>query len=274
MSTATLDKSQIVFRRTNAHVGRQLSVTPANSAMKELSYGRIVLDASQPSVTVETVGDEVALICLGGQATVTVAGTTYPFGRFDSLYVPREHTIEIRTDSSVDIAECRAPITGTYPLRYINYASDVAANAGLSFKTGSESARRHLNILIGKNVEAGRLMAGVTWSEPGHWTSWPPHEHEGIAEELYVYFDMPPEAFALQMVYTDKNEPERVELVRDGDAMLMPKGYHPNVSIPGHTVSFLWVMAAHREVEDRLFGVVNVHPDFAQAKSGLEAGRK
>jgi 5-deoxy-D-glucuronate isomerase len=124
MSTATLDKSQIVFRRTNAHVGRQLSVTPANSAMKELSYGRIVLDASQPSVTVETVGDEVALICLGGQATVTVAGTTYPFGRFDSLYVPREHTIEIRTDSSVDIAECRAPITGTYPLRYINYAKD------------------------------------------------------------------------------------------------------------------------------------------------------
>ena len=273
MSTPTLEKSQIVFRRTNAHVGRQLSVTPANSAMKELSYGRIVLNASQPTVTVETAGDEVAMICLGGQATATINGTPYSLSRFDSLYVPREHSIEIRTESSVDIAECRAPITGTYELRYIPYA-EVAANSGLSFKTGTENARRHLNILIGKNVEAGRLMAGVTWSEPGHWTSWPPHEHETIAEELYVYFDMPPEAFALQMVYTDRNEPERVELVRDGDVVLMPKGYHPNVSIPGHPVSFLWVMAAHREVEDRLFGVVNVHPDFASAKSGLEAGRK
>jgi 5-deoxy-glucuronate isomerase len=274
MSTATLDKPQIVFRRTNGHIGRKLSVTPANSAMRELSYGRIVLDASTPSVSVETAGDEVALICLGGKATAEIAGEQYALGRFDCLYVPRDHRIDIRTETGVDIAECRAPITGTYPLRYIRYAEDVASNPGLSFKTGGENARRHLNILIGKNVEAGRLMAGVTWSEPGHWTSWPPHEHESLAEELYVYFDLPPEAFGIQLVYTDKHEPERVEVVRDGDAVLMPKGYHPNVSIPGHPISFLWVMAAHREVEDRLFGVVNVHPDFAQAKSGLEAGRK
>jgi 5-deoxy-glucuronate isomerase len=273
MSTATLEKSKVVFRRTNAHKGRKLSVTPANSAMRELSYGRIILDAGTPTCSVETGNDEVALIGLGGKATAEISGTSYALGRFDCLYVPRGHQITIHTDGSADIAECRAPITGTYELRYIPYA-EVSANAGLSFKTGSDNARRHLNILIGKNVEAGRLMAGVTWSEPGHWTSWPPHEHEAIAEELYVYFDMPPEAFALQLVYTDKNEPERVELVRDGDAVLMPKGYHPNVSIPGHPVSFLWVMAAHREVEDRLFGVVNVHPDFAAAKSGLEAGRK
>ena len=33
------------------------------------------------------------------------------------------------------------------------------------------------------------------------------------------------------------------------------------------------MMAANREKEDRLFGVVNVHPDFAQGGSGLEAGR-
>jgi 5-deoxy-glucuronate isomerase len=33
-------------------------------------------------------------------------------------------------------------------------------------------------------------------------------------------------------------------------------------------------MAAHREVEDRQFGVVNIQPGFAQSGSGLEAGRK
>jgi hypothetical protein len=33
-------------------------------------------------------------------------------------------------------------------------------------------------------------------------------------------------------------------------------------------------MAAHREVEDRQFGVVNVQPEFAGAASGLERGRK
>jgi hypothetical protein len=32
-------------------------------------------------------------------------------------------------------------------------------------------------------------------------------------------------------------------------------------------------MAAHREVEDRKFGVVNVQPEFDGGSSGLEAGR-
>jgi 5-deoxy-glucuronate isomerase len=33
-------------------------------------------------------------------------------------------------------------------------------------------------------------------------------------------------------------------------------------------------MAAHREKEDRQFGVVNIQRDFAQGGSGLEASRK
>jgi 5-deoxy-glucuronate isomerase len=62
--------------------------------------------------------------------------------------------------------------------------------------------------------------------------------------------------------------------VRDGDAVLMPTGFHPNVSVPGHKICFLWAMAAHREIKDRQFGVVNVQPGFDQGSSGLEAGRK
>ncbi|MCK7529244.1 MAG: 5-deoxy-glucuronate isomerase [Ignavibacteriales bacterium] len=84
-----------------------------------------------------------------------------------------------------------------------------------------------------KNVEAGRLMAGVTWSDPGNWTSWPPHEHADLAEELYVYYDMPPEAFGIQLVYTDKLEPERIEMVRDGDVVIMPQGLPPERRHPG-----------------------------------------
>jgi 5-deoxy-glucuronate isomerase len=42
----------------------------------------------------------------------------------------------------------------------------------------------------------------------------------------------------------------------------MPAGYHPNVSLPGHRIKFLWAMAAHREKEDRRYGVFNIQPDF------------
>jgi 5-deoxy-glucuronate isomerase len=75
-------------------------------------------------------------------------------------------------------------------------------------------------------------------------------------------------------VYTAPDQPEFVGMVRDGDAVLMPAGYHPNVAAPGHSINFIWMMAAHREVEDRLFGVVNVQPGFDQSGSGLEASRQ
>jgi hypothetical protein len=37
-----------------------------------------------------------------------------------------------------------------------------------------------------------------------------------------------------------------------------PAGYHPNVSIPGSTLNFVWIMVAHYEVIDRKWGVVQV----------------
>jgi len=272
VTTSDLSRSHVVFRRTNAHKGRHISVTPANSATRHLSYGRIILDPEVPSVAFETGGEEVGLVCFRGSATVAVAGQTFTLGRYDSLYIPRDEAVTVASTTEADVAELRAPVEHRYPLQFIPYA-DVVANPGLHFKAGGPGSARTLNMLLAKNVQAGRLMAGVTWSEPGNWTSWPPHEHADLAEELYVYYDMPPEAFGIQMVYTDKMEPERIEMVRDGDVVIMPKGFHPNVSIPGYPISFLWVMAADREVEDRKFGVVNVHPDFAQAPSGLDKGR-
>ena len=272
MTTKSLSRDQVVFRRTNAQKGRHLSVTPANSATRHLSYGRIRLDSEIPSASFDAGGDEVGLICLEGSSTVTVDGQAFTLGLYDTMYVPRDSRVEVRTAGTTDIAEFRAPVERRYPLRHVPYA-EVTADPGLHFKTGGPTSSRTLNMMLAKNVEAGRLMAGATWSEPGHWTSWPPHEHSALAEELYVYFDMPPEAFGIQMVYTDKLEPERIEMVRDGDVVIMPKGFHPNVSIPGYPIAFLWIMAADREVEDRKFGVVNVHPDFAQAPSGLEKGR-
>ena len=135
-------------------------------------------------------------------------------------------------------------------------------NPGLTFKTGGSGSSRQLHMLLAKNVEAGRLVVGFTVSEPGNWTSWPPHEHAAMLEEIYVYFDMPDPSFGIQLVYSNPDDPELVTVVRDGDAVLIPSGYHPNVSVPGHCICFLWAMAAHREVVDRQYGVVNLEPGF------------
>ena len=67
---------------------------------------------------------------------------------------------------------------------------------------------------------------------------------------------------------------EKIEFaMREGDCVLMPQGYHPNVAAPGGSINFLWMMAANREGEDRQFGVVNVQPEYAAKGSGIEAGR-
>lgn len=274
MSThAGMALEKMVFRRTNAKTGRHLSVSPENSTMRHLAYGRIILNSSEPSASFSNGGRETGLICLSGRATVRTAGAEYELGQYDAIYIPRDSKIEVSTKSATDLAEFSCDVERKYPLQLVRYA-EISRNPGLKFSTGGPGCSRHLNMLIAKNVEAGRLVAGFTQSDPGNWTSWPPHEHAKMLEELYVYFDMPEPAYGIQLVYNNTEYPELVTVVRDGDAVLMPSGYHPNVSVPGHRIAFLWAMAAHREVEDRQFGVVNIQPGFQQGGSGLEAGRR
>lgn len=241
--------------------------------MKHLVYGRIILDEEVSKAVFATANFESGLICLSGQCTINAEGQAFELGRYDSIYLPRETDVEVTTASTVDLVECSAAVEKKYPLRLVRYA-DVEKDAALKFKAGGPSTTRTVNITLGKNVEAGRILAGFTTSEPGHWTSWPPHEHAAMLEELYVYYDMPAPSFGVQFVYTNTDEPEFIGVVRDGDAVIMPKGFHPNVSVPGHPINFVWLMAAHREVEDRQFGVVTVQPGFDQSGSGLEASRK
>lgn len=273
MSTVQNDLEGMIFRNTNAHTGRHVAVTPQNSKTEHLAYGRIILNEKKSSEKFSTENRETGLICLSGEATVHVGTQRFHLDRFDAVYIPRDSTVAISTASRVDLAEFSADVENQYPLQIVRY-SETEKDPGLNFDTGDDGYKRHLNMLLAKNIQAGRLVAGFTDSEPGNWTSWPPHEHARMLEEIYVYFNMPDPAFGIQLVYNNTDYPELVTVVRDGDAVLMPSGYHPNVSVPGHRISFLWAMAAHREVEDRQFGVVNVQRGFEQGGSGLEAGRK
>ena len=252
---------KMVFRKTNSKGGRNISVTPNNSTNKHLAYGRIILDASVSSVRFATGNQETGLICLSGGATVSVDGKPFQLGQYDAIYVPRDSQIAVSTKASVDLVELSADVEHRYPLQFVSYA-EISKDPALKFDAGVPGQSRHLNILLGKNVEAGRLVAGFTYSEPGNWTSWPPHEHAAILEEMYIYFNMPAPAFGLQLVYDNTDYPEMIVPVREGDAVLMPSGYHPNVCVPGHRIRYIWGMAAHREKIDRKLGMGKVQPDF------------
>jgi 5-deoxy-glucuronate isomerase len=273
MSTETLAPQTCIVRDTASKKGRTQFVAPGATSLRYLHYGRIILDAKDSPVRFANGEMETALICLRGAATVQVDDRSESLDRYDSLYAPRDSAITVTAGpDGCDLAEIAAPVAKQHPVQVVRF-SDVRQNNTLHFMTGGPGARRDLNVLVGKNVEAGRIMAGVTFSEPGNWTSWPPHEHAAMLEEAYLYIDMPSPAFGVQLVYTNRTDPEVATIVREGDIVLMPKGYHPNVAAPGGSINFLWMMAAHREDADRQYGVVNVQPEFAATPSGLDAAR-
>lgn len=262
-----------VVKETHTNKGRTISVTPKNTATRHLHYGRIRLDAGDAPLTFENQTHETGLVCLNGSAKISTGGQTLNLNRYDALYVPRDSKIEVSTEDGCDLAEISAEVENLYPLQFVSF-EEVRKNPALHFIAGKPPTERDLNILLGKNIQAGKIMAGVTFSSDGNWTSFPPHEHAEMLEEAYLYIDMPAPQWGIQMVYTDPKTPELIEVVREGDVVVMPKGFHPNVAAPGGQINFLWMMAANTEVEDRQFGVVNVQPEYASGGSGLEASQK
>ncbi len=268
-----IDPQTCIVRNTAGRKGRTRSVAPGKTAARHLHYGRIILDEGGAPERVDPADQETVLISLKGRAEVRVGAERFSMAPYDALYVPRGTVFDVVPGAGgCDLAEISAPVEGQYPLQFVSFAS-VQKDPGLHFTTGAPGAVRTLNILVGKNTKTGRLLAGVTFTEPGHWASWPPHEHAAMLEEAYLYVDMPKPAFAVQLVYTKPNEPELAPIVHEGDVVLMPQGYHPNIAAPGTRAGFVWMMAANREGVDRQFGVVNVQPEFATSASGLEKGQ-
>src|ERR1700722_2895369 len=273
-----IDEAGCIRRGTHKQKGRTQWLAPGTAAVRHLHYGRIILDAGG-NVEFSTGDRETGLICLRGKAEVRAGAhvsesAPHELTPYDAIYIPRNSEAQVLAGADgCDLAEISAPVTGSYPLQFVSYAK-VRQDPALHFVAGGEATTRDLNIVIGKNVEAGRIVAGVTFSQPGNWTSWPPHEHAAMLEEAYLYINMPEPAWGIHLVYTDRKDPELVVVVREGDCVVMPAGYHPNVAAPGGSIGFLWMMAAHREVADRQFGVVNVQPEYAAGGTGLEASQK
>ena len=198
-------------------------LAPGDGAVRHLHYGRIILDASG-SLEFSTGERETGLICLRGarHRRRAVAKLRADPLRCD-LYVPRDAHGESPPAPKAAIWP-RSPRRSPGLSGAIRSVPDVRQDPTLHFTAGGESTTRDLNIVIGKNVEAGRILAGVTFSEPGNWTSWPPHEHGATLEEAYLYIDMPEPAWGIQLVYTNPQEPELVVVVREGDCVVMPGG--------------------------------------------------
>ena len=96
----------------------------------------------------------------------------------------------------------------------------------------------------------------------------PPHKHDTTAppkeawyEEVYYFFVEPNQGFGVQRVYTDRADPQpldEVYVVEDGDAVAIPRGYHP-VAAAGYRLAYFWALAG----EERVYAAWSDDPKHA-----------
>ena len=202
-----------------------------------------------------------------GACSVSVDGTRHDIGLHDAIYVPRGSAVVVETTGQVDLVECAAEVSGNYPLQIIRYA-DLAADPKLQVprrrrvdQPRSQHRHRRQRAARGGSCSASRARCRAT-GPAGLRTSTRRDAGGGLRLLRHAAARVRHPAGV-----HEPEAPEFVTIVRDGDAVLMPAGYHPNVAAPGHGINFIWMMAARREVEDRQFGVVNVQPGFGQTGS-------
>jgi len=255
-----VEKNAWLFRGTHRVQGRKRIIDDKNTGLEFLRYGRIVLE--DDGLVVPTEGEEMVLLCLNGGGEIKTGGQSYTLGKYDALYLPRDWECTVASTGFFDLAEITAPASREYPVQFVSFRDVV--NSDLVKNAGFEPYSRRLHTIVGENnTKAARLLAGVTFSKNGNWTSWPPHDHWQQKEEIYLYVDMPEPNFGLHLNYTDFRDMEMVVPVWEGDAVAIKRGYHYNVASPGTEIGFVWMMAAIKEEEDRLFSTVTVQPEFA-----------
>jgi len=177
-------------------------------------------------------------------------GRASPFdGPPHVLYVPPDTEFSAEAlDGPVDLAIGSAPASGGHAARAFQ-----PSDARLEVR-GSGNMERRIHHLLMEERDAERLLVTEVVTPAGHWSSYPPHKHdtddpprETQLEETYYYRLRDPErGFALQRVYTADRSLDESVAARDGDLVLVPRGYHTVSAPPGYEVYYLNVMAGPR----------------------------
>lgn len=257
-----------VHRGTNRHDGWREVFSPRSGTMAYLTYARLMLSPKVQNHTIPADDREWALFNIRGLASVCVGGATFELGPRDLLYVPRGVTVEVRSAGGADIALGGSPSDRDADPHLVRFR-DLARDPTRVIDVGSSElhTKRTIYSMLDTRVKCSRLLAGFTVGSPGAWTSWPPHEHNDSKEEFYLFFDMPAPAFSTQFVYSSLDRAEFVEVVRDGDCVAIPSGYHPTAAAPGFSTVFMWCMAAydpdrHRDLK---YGIT-IQPEYQDIK--------
>jgi 5-deoxy-glucuronate isomerase len=214
---------------------------------RELTTHRLTLSPGT-SDTFAIAGEETVVVLIEGRARFDAGGRSWNVRRADvfadratALLLPPATTLKVDAETPLEAVLVSTPApAGGAPV--LCAPEDVAV-----VERGADLYRREVRNLFTTDPHARRLMVGETVNATGHWSSYPPHKHDGRddeprLEEMYYYRVNPREGFGLHISYTATGE-AATHQVRDGDLVLIPYGYHAVSAPPRYELYYLWAIA-------------------------------
>jgi len=238
-------------------------ISPEKSDCQVVSVYRLNLSAGKTFV-LHTREKEMNAACVCGSALVQWQGFREEMGLYDSFYVTKEMEVTVTAKENL-ILYIGAAVDEGYGKPYFRRFDAELPLGDIHQIHGQGVGEREVFMTVNPEVPASRILAGLTWSRNGTWTSWPPHQHEQDLEEVYCYFDMPKPHFGLHLSYVDPGDCHGIvaHTVTSGTMVLAPRGYHPTVSSPGTRNAYFWVLAAHCH-ESRRYDLAVLDPERAE----------
>ncbi|MDR3593162.1 MAG: 5-deoxy-glucuronate isomerase [Negativicutes bacterium] len=245
------------FRYAKPGKGYQ-QIFKAGEEMKHTGLALLNLEGKQGYAGAS--GDEeLALVILSGKCNIKVNDMTFEnlgdrkdvfSGKATTVYVPikSSYAVEEATGGKTELAVLSVPAKTRFQ-PFVVKPEEVAV-----FHRGMLNWQRDVHDLLTDNADGRveRIVLGETFSYSGQWSSYPSHKHdtynppmENDMEEIYLFKVNPTEGFGIQVIYNDDLSTREAYMIKDGDAVGIPSGYHPVASAPGAEVYYLWVMAGN-----------------------------
>lgn len=243
-----------LFRSKEA-AGYQDIINEDNGILHYLALGKIVLSEGK-QFTSSTGGYETALVILSGKVTIACDNEKWTDlgerkhvfdGKATAVYIPCQSEYQVIAQTNdVQIAVCKVKAEDKFK-PFVVRPSEVVVNY-----RGKDTWQREVQDIIADNGNGRvhRMILGETYNQPGHWSSYPPHKHDGEfypeepnLEEVYHYQMNPGQGFGIQLHYTKDRNIDQAYIVRNGDSFAIDKGYHPVSAAGGYQIYYLWFMA-------------------------------
>jgi 5-deoxy-glucuronate isomerase len=231
-------------------------VSKGEGGLKKAIFDLLTLEAGK-SFEGNTAGCESAFVILSGNCNFSGKGFNFEkigarkdvfSGKPTSVYLPSGSSYKIVALTEVEIGICSAESN----LR----SKPVLIGPGdvTEVELGVLNWSRKAYFIIDQKVEAQHLFIGETHIAPGKW-AFPPHRHdydnlpvEVDMEEVYHFRTNPATGFGIQVHYTDDRSTDDAYLLRNGDTVMLPNGYHPVGASPADSLYLLWFMAGEKRM--------------------------